>query len=170
MSEWSIERATEALQQALAQLHLPFDPQEFRWQGLVARAYKEHTGDEPGMGWRGVLRFDIGRPPVVPAQFALRYFEIEPEGYSSLEKHTHIHLVVAVRGRGKALVGTRLIEMKPLDIVYVPPEVPHRWLNPYSEPFGFLCVVDAERDRPRPVSQAEWELLRSHPETAPWAF
>ncbi len=170
MTQWSVEQATEQLQRALARLHVPFDPTEFRWEGLVARAYKEHAGDAPGMGWRGVLRFDLGRPPIIPAQFALRYFEIEPEGYSSLEKHTHIHLVVAVRGRGKALVGTSVFDLQPMDVVYVPPDVPHRWLNPYAEPFGFLCVVDAERDRPRPVSPEEWESLRTHPETAPWVF
>jgi len=54
--------------------------------------------------------------------------------------------------------------------VYVPPLVPHRWVNPYSEPFGFLCTVDAERDKPQPVSDEEWESLRANPETAPYVF
>lgn len=170
MREWKVEVASEALQQALERLHIPFDAGAFRWQGLMAREYKEHVGTERGMGWRRIVRFDLGRPPITPAQFALRYFEIGPDGYSSLEKHTHIHLVVAVRGRGKALVGERVFEMRPLDIVYVPPDVPHRWLNPYEEPFGFLCMVDAERDRPRPVSDEEWERLRANPETAEWVF
>lgn len=170
MSDWKIEQASEALQKALNRLHLPFDKEQFRWEGLMVREYKEHPGTERGMGWRGIVRYDLGRPPVIPAQFALRYFEIEPGGYSSLEKHQHVHLVITVRGNGKALVGERLITMRPYDIVYVPPDVPHRWMNPFSEPFGFLCVVDAERDRPRPISETEWERLRANPETAEWVF
>jgi len=81
-----------------------------------------------------------------------------------------VHLVVVVRGRGRALVGERVFELQPLEIVYVPPLVPHRWVNPYSEPFGFLCTVDAERDKPQPVSDEEWDALRANPETAPYVF
>lgn len=170
MSDWNVEQASEALQKALDRLHLPFDKEQFCWEGLVAREYKENVGIERGMGWRGIVRYDLGRPPVIPAQFALRYFEIEPGGYSSLEKHQHVHLVVPIHGQGKALVGEQIILMRPYDIVYVPPDVPHRWVNPFSEPFGFLCVVDAERDRPRPISETEWEQLRANPETAEWIF
>jgi hypothetical protein len=26
--------------------------------------------------------------------------------------------------------------------------------NPFDEPFGFFCMVDARRDRPRPLREA----------------
>lgn len=163
-------QAAEALQQALQRLHIPFDGERFAWAGIQPLEYKEHAGDAPGMGWRGVTRFSLGRPPYVEAQFALRYFEIEPDGYSSLEKHAHVHLVVVIRGRGRALVGERVFELKPFDILYVPPNTPHRWINPYGEPFGFLCPADAERDKPQPVSETEWQALKANPETAPYVF
>lgn len=166
----ALAQAAEALQQALQRLHIPFDEAQFAWVGIQPLEYKEHAGDAPGMGWRGVTRYSLGRPPYVQARFALRYFEIEPDGYSSLEKHAHVHLVVVIRGRGRALVGERVVELKPFDILYVPPNTPHRWMNPYSEPFGFLCPADAERDKPQPVSNAEWEALRANPETAPYVF
>ncbi len=163
-------QAAEALQRALQRLHIPFDPTRFAWEGISPLVYKEHAGDAPGMGWRGVTRYSLGRPPYIDAQFALRYFEIAPDGYSSLEKHAHVHLVVVIRGRGRALVGEHVFELKPFDIVYVPPHTPHRWINPYCEPFGFLCPADAERDKPQPVSEAEWQALRTNPETAPYVF
>lgn len=166
----ALAQAAEALQQALQRLHIPFDEAQFAWVGIQPLEYKEHAGDAPGMGWRGVTRYSLGRPPYVEARFALRYFEIEPDGYSSLEKHAHVHLVVVIRGRGRALVGERVFKLKPFDILYVPPNTPHRWVNPYSEPFGFLCPADAERDKPQPVSDAEWEALRANPETAPYVF
>jgi quercetin dioxygenase-like cupin family protein len=156
----SWEQAAQALQAALEKLHVPFDAQAFGWEGVLAREYKAHAGETRGMGWKGIKRYGLGRPPIIPTQFALRYFEIEPGGYSSLEKHHHVHLIVVLRGRGKALVGMRVFELQPFDLLYVPPDTPHRWINPYEEPFGFLCPVDAERDRPQPLSDAEWEALR----------
>jgi quercetin dioxygenase-like cupin family protein len=148
---------------------LEFDPERFRWVGLGGRAYKG-TDERRGMHWAGVSRFVLGPPPEAPAAFELRYFELEPGGYSSLEKHRHIHFVVVLRGQGKALVGRRVFQVKPFDVVYVPPGTPHRWLNDGPEPFGFLCPVDAERDRPEPLSDAEWEALRADPTTAPYVF
>jgi hypothetical protein len=42
-------------------------------------------------------------------------------------------------------------------------------VNAGDEPFGFLCSVDGERDRPAPLSDEEWEALRANPLTAPFA-
>ena len=40
------------------------------------------------------------------------------------------------------------------DAVYVAPDEVHQFRNPSAtEPFGFLCVVDAERDRPVSVKR-----------------
>jgi hypothetical protein len=36
-------------------------------------------------------------------------------------------------------------------------------VNIGSEPFGFLCPVDADRDRPQPVSEAELADLMNDP-------
>lgn len=166
----SLAQAAEALEHALRHLRIPFDPARFAWEGILPVEYKLHAGDARGMGWRGVTRYSLGRPPYIEAQFALRYFEIAPGGYSSLEKHAYVHLVVVIRGRGRALVGERVFELQPFDVLYVPPHTPHRWVNPYDEPFGFLCPADAERDKPQPVSDAEWEALRANPETAPYVF
>jgi quercetin dioxygenase-like cupin family protein len=149
---------------------IPFDPATFRWAGVEEQAYKFSLGDERGMGWKDVTRHTIGHPDQLGAGFELRYFELAPGGYSSVEKHAHVHLVVAVRGSGRALVGDALIDLSPLDALYVPSLVPHRWLNEGNEPFGFLCTVDADRDAPQPLDDAEWEALRANPVTAPYVY
>jgi quercetin dioxygenase-like cupin family protein len=141
---------------------LRFDPESFRWQGVEGRPYKQ------GGGFEGVARYVFADQP--PADFALRYFELEPGGYSSLEKHRHVHLVIVIRGKGKALVGEEVVELAPFDAVYIPPMTPHRWINGGSGPFGFLCPVDSDRDRPQPLDECEREALRSNPATAPYAF
>jgi S-methyl-1-thioxylulose 5-phosphate methylthiotransferase len=135
-----------------------FDAASFRWQGVEERPYKD------GAGWAGVARFRLAARD----GFEVRYFEIAPGGYSSLEKHEHAHVVMAIRGRGRALVGREVVEMAPFDVVETPPLAPHRWVNAADEPFGFLCTVDADRDRPQPLSQAEREQLAADPLTAPF--
>jgi quercetin dioxygenase-like cupin family protein len=108
---------------------ISFDARTFRWEGVEPEAYKFSLGDARGMGWRGITRFTLGGPPDIPCRFQMRYFELAPGAYSSLEKHQHIHLIIVIRGKGKALVGPEVFEVAPFDIVYVPPEVPHRWIN-----------------------------------------
>lgn len=159
-----------SLKSAMSSGVVSFDPRAFRWDGIEEQAYKFSLGDQRGMGWRGVLRFTITDPAAVPASVELRYFELAPGGYSSLEKHAHAHIIVAIRGRGRALVGDSVCELTPFDAVYVAPLTPHRWINEGNEPFGFLCPVDADRDPPQPVSNEEWERLGGNPVTAPYLF
>ena len=133
-----------------------FDPASHRWEGIEERPYKQ-AGD-----WQGVTRV----PLAAPAGFELRYFEIAPGGYSSLEKHEHPHVVIALRGRGRALVGREVVEMAPFDLVQTAPLQAHRWVNAGDEPFGFLCTVDVERDRPQPLSEEELAALAADPRAA----
>ena len=149
---------------------IPFDEASFRWKGIEPRAYREMARQERGMGFRGVARHTLASGQDLPAEFELRYFELEPGGYSSLEKHRHAHFVVALRGSGRALVGEQVIELEPFDAVYVGPQTPHRWMNSGDGPFGFLCPVDASRDHPQPLDETEWEALRANPVTAPYVF
>ena len=102
------------------------------------------------MGWRGLTRHTLVPGGSVAAGFEQRYFEIEPGGYSSLEKHEHIHVVITLRGRGRVLVGDRVVELGPMEVLEIPPSAAHRWVNAGEEPWGFLCTVEAERDRPQP--------------------
>jgi quercetin dioxygenase-like cupin family protein len=142
-----------------------FDPATFRWEGAAIRAYKDEPGAARGMGWQGVSRTTLVREPV-----ELRYFEIAPGGFSSLEKHAHVQVVTAVRGRGRALIGSEVVELAPLDVVETPPWAPHRWMSVGDEPFGFLCTVEPERDRPQPLDDAEWAALCADPRTAAFTF
>jgi quercetin dioxygenase-like cupin family protein len=117
--------------------------EDFSWEGVVPQEYKDAAS-----GWLGVARHEIAGRCGERTAFHLRYFEVGPGGYSSLERHRHEHVVVIVRGRGRVRLGEKYEEVEPLDAVYVSPNTPHQFLNPYGEPFGFLCIVDAERDAP----------------------
>lgn len=127
--------------------HLPFD--HFHWAGRKPSSYKatELQGDLP---FREVVRHELLGRFGEPMAFHLRYFEIGPGGHSSREKHQHIHAIIGVRGEGALELEDRTVTIKPMDIAYVPPMRVHRLSHVASscEPFGFFCIVDAQRDRP----------------------
>ncbi|HYT90957.1 MAG TPA: cupin domain-containing protein [Gemmataceae bacterium] len=122
---------------------LRFRP-DFRWDGVAVADYKD-----PAEHWRGIARMCLVGESGESTRFQLRYFEIAPGGFSSFESHAHEHAVFVLRGRGEVQLGEVLERVGFGDVVYVAPHAPHQFRNPSTdEPFGFLCVVDAERDRP----------------------
>jgi quercetin dioxygenase-like cupin family protein len=137
-----------------------FDPARFRWRGIDSLPYKA-----PGNGslaWRGVERFVLVGGAGEPTAFQLRYFEIASGGYSSLEQHRHAHAVLVVRGRGQVRIGDDVYRVRPMDFIFIPPGVPHQFQAGRGR-FGFLCPVDAVRDRPRPVVRRPLRRLPVRP-------
>src|SRR3989442_13742721 len=106
-----------------------FDGAVFRWTGVEPQAYKFNLGDIRGMGWRGVTRFTLAGPAAGPVDFELRDFELAPGGDSSLEKHTHPHIIITLRGQGRPVVGREVFTLDPFEIVQVAPPTAHPWVN-----------------------------------------
>lgn len=125
--------------------HLSFHP-DFRWDGRSIAAYKMN-GSLP---FREVSRTELIGQSGEQTSFDVRYFEIAPGGHSSLEKHLHTHVVIGARGQGVLSSGNETISLKPFDVAYVPPLEVHQLRNESSEPFGFFCIVDHDRDKPQP--------------------
>ena len=134
------------------------DHDPYTWSEVECEAYKR--GQEAGREWKSIVRQVLVGKQAEKTGFHLRYFEIEPGGHSSLEKHAHAHVVIAVRGQGRVILNDQAWDMQALDTVYVAPWTPHQFLAGSDEPFGFFCIVDAERDRPQAVSQQEGRLAQ----------
>jgi len=116
----------------------------WRWQDIPVEPYKDET--EP---WRGVVRMSLAGQRGERTAFHVRYFEIAPGGYTSLERHQHEHVVIVLHGRGEVQLGSKVEAIGPGDLVYVAPQEWHQFRNPAGEAaLGFLCIVDAVRDRP----------------------
>lgn len=126
---------------------------DFHWEGVDVLAYKR----EGAAPFRDVTRqvlFDSTDPPA-----QLRYFEVAPGGYTTLERHEHVHSVMVIRGRGQCLVGERAYELAPHDLVNVPPMTWHQFRAAGDSPLGFLCLVPAERDRPQLPASDEIDAI-----------
>ena len=130
---------------------------DHRWEGVEQHPYKE---DERAL-FRAVTRQVLFSDPDATSE--LRYFEVAPGGFSTLERHAHVHAVMVLRGRGRCLVGDRVIEIGPRDLVSVPPMTWHQFRAAPDEPLGFLCMVDAERDRPQLPTGDDLDRLKADP-------
>ena len=121
----------------------------FHWEAVNVLAYKQ----EGAAPFRDVTRqvlFDSADPPA-----QLRYFEVAPGGWTTLERHEHVHAVMVIRGRGQCLVGDKAHDIGTHDLVSVPPMTGHQFRATPDEPLGFLCLVASERDRPQLPTDAE---------------
>jgi ribulose-bisphosphate carboxylase large chain len=121
---------------------------DFSWVGTKTEKYKQGKGD-----WSGISRRTLIGNHGESAKFHLRYFEIAHGGCSSFETHKHEHVVIGVRGKGVCIAGNEKHQIGFLDTLYIAPDTPHQLRNPFREPFGFFCVVNARRDKPRIIKK-----------------
>lgn len=113
----------------------------FEYPGVPLKQYKDNPGS-----WLSVTRRELF--PDAQTAFETRYFEVQTGGYTSFEHHGHEHCVVIVRGLGSVRLGDKWQDLKVGDAVRVSSMTPHQFKNRGDEPFGFICMVDRDRDRP----------------------
>lgn len=133
---------------------------DYRWQDVELMRYKI-DGTSP---FRDVTRQVLFEDPAIAAQ--LRYFEVSPGGYSTLERHQHAHAVLVLRGVGRVLVGREVHAVARNDLVSIPALAWHQFRPAAGESLGFLCMVNAERDKPQLPTQEEVAELRRDPKVA----
>lgn len=133
---------------------------DYRWDGVAHLPYKEE-GSAP---FRAISRQVLFEEPALGCE--LRYFEMAPGGFSTLERHQHMHGVMIFRGHGQCLLGSTVRAVKAGDLVTIPAWTWHQFRAPPGEAFGFLCMVNRERDRPQLPSEADLAGLRGVAEVA----
>jgi mannose-6-phosphate isomerase-like protein (cupin superfamily) len=126
---------------------------DYRWEGVDCLAYKD---DDEAL-FKTVTRQVLFSDPELPAE--LRYFEVAPGGFSTLERHHHVHAVLILRGRGHCLIGSQISRVALHDLLTVPPLTWHQFRATLGEPLGFLCMVTGQRDRPQLPSQEDLAKL-----------
>jgi quercetin dioxygenase-like cupin family protein len=137
-----------------------FDDKTNRWEGVERHIYKKN----PGV-FRDVTKtvlFD--NEGDLPVQF--RYFQVEKGGFSSLEHHEHMHVVLIFKGRGHALLGDKVVEVSAGDFITIPSWQFHQFRADMGEILGFMCLVNTNRDIPVYPTEEEMNELLSHPPIA----
>ena len=132
----------------------------YRWENVDLLVYK-NEGDAPFEGiTRQVLHHDSN------LACELRFFDIEAGGYSTLERHEHVHGVMILHGEGECLVGDEVRRVSQNDLVTIPPMTWHQFRANAGRPLGFLCMVNVDRDRPQLPTDTDLAILRANPKIA----
>lgn len=129
---------------------------EFQWERVPQEMYKMD-----GASFKNCSRIElIGKRGESPC-FHVRYFEVAPGGWTTLEHHQHEHVVIALRGEGEVQLGLEAYPLALGDVAYTAPGDVHqlRCKSDAKDAFGFICVVASDRDRP--VEDEPYELLKS---------
>ncbi|HQT75597.1 MAG TPA: cupin domain-containing protein [Rhodopila sp.] len=132
----------------------------FRWEGVAHQPYKQ-DGSAP---FKDISRQVLFHENALGCE--LRYFEMDAAGYSTLERHEHAHAVMILRGQGECLLGDAVRPVKQFDLVSIPSWTWHQFRASAGEPFGFLCMVNVERDRPQLPTADDLAQLRQTPAVA----
>jgi quercetin dioxygenase-like cupin family protein len=130
---------------------------EFHWEDTDLLAYKEE-GSAP---FKAITRQVLFRHPALKSE--LRYFEIEAGGYSTLERHQHVHAVLTLRGEGQCMIGGEVFDIGENDLVTIEPMTWHQFRANAGEPLGFLCMVNVDRDKPQLPTPDERKALAKNP-------
>ena len=84
---------------------------DFQWEGVPVGPYKAE-----GTHFRGVTRQTLLGPDA-GLRCELRYFEIEPNGHPTPDRHDHAHAAVIFRRARRVLVGAVHFHARPSDLV-----------------------------------------------------
>ena len=125
---------------------------KFMWNRVEREMYKMDGGS-----FKGCSRVELIGKRGESTNFHVRYFEVAPGGWTTLEHHQHEHVVVIVRGSGYIQLGSEAYAMQVGDVGYTAPGDIHqlRCAEEATDNFGFICIVSAERDRPIEVDAGE---------------
>ena len=133
---------------------------DYRWDGVPELPYKE---DDRAL-FKSITRQVLFSDPELRGE--LRYFEVAAGGFSTLERHVHMHAVLILRGRGHCLIGNAVKSLETRDLVTVPPLTWHQFRATKGEPLGFLCMVNAQRDKPQLPTAEDLARLTADPAIA----
>ncbi len=129
----------------------------YEWDDVPRQPYKE----DDAAPFRSISRQVLFAEAALGCE--LRYFEMAEGGYSTLERHEHMHAVMILRGHGQCLLGEEVRDVKPFDLVTIPGWCWHQFRANRGEPLGFLCMVNATRDRPQLPDAHQLAVLAAKP-------
>ena len=101
--------------------------------------------EAPGVTIRWVIDEDKDGAPT----YSLRVIEVAPGGHTPNHIHPFEHENFIMEGKGKVQIDGEWFEVRPGDVVFVPPDSQHTYVNVGDEPFKFLCGIPVSRLRPQ---------------------
>jgi quercetin dioxygenase-like cupin family protein len=71
----------------------------------------------------------------------IKFFEMNPDGYSPLHSHPSRHQLIITDGEGTVFDGQKTTAIKTGDIAYIMPNEPHQLRTTGDKPLKFICLT-----------------------------
>lgn len=108
--------------------------------------FHEINSEEVGKGCKDVsIRWLITKD-MGAEHFAMRMFEVAPEGYTPLHSHEWEHEVFVLEGQGVVLGASGEQKIKYGDVIFMPAEERHQFKNTGDGILRFLCLIPYLQD------------------------
>lgn len=113
---------------------------------MKVQALGEHPQIEVTMpGSSGAkMRMLVGPEDGAP-NFHMRHFEVAPGGHTPHHSHDYEHEILILSGRGIARSEQGDRPFQAGDVIFVPANEKHQFVNPGLEACSFICLVPAQQ-------------------------
>ncbi len=91
------------------------------------------------------MRMLVG-PADGATQFHMRHFEVAAGGHTPHHQHDYEHEILILKGAGTARSESGDRPFKAGDVIWVPPNEMHQFVNTGQEPLEFICLIPAPKD------------------------
>jgi quercetin dioxygenase-like cupin family protein len=95
-------------------------------------------------GARGVKVRIIYGPKDVAPNFAMRLFEVEPDGHTPFHYHPFEHQIIVMEGVFSLVSDDGSVELRPGDAVMILPDSKHQMRNRSDGVSKFICMIPIE--------------------------
>jgi quercetin dioxygenase-like cupin family protein len=106
----------------------------FRYETVQAKEATDEGASKVKVRW--LITKEMGAE-----NFAMRIFEVEPDGYSPLHKHAWEHEVFILEGEGQLFDGEKATSFRAGDVVFVPSDEMHQFKNSGKVLLRFICLI-----------------------------
>lgn len=91
-------------------------------------------------GVEGVWKNSLLNSENGSTHFAMRTYQIEPNGHTSFDNHEHDHGVYVLEGALTAVVEGKSILLTTGDVLHIAGNEEHQFFNKGDNPAKFICV------------------------------
>lgn len=91
------------------------------------------------------MRMLIG-PEDAAANFHMRHFEVAPGGHTPHHQHDYEHEILVLKGTGTAKSEQGDRPFTAGDVIFVPANEKHQFVNTGDAPCEFICLIPALED------------------------
>jgi quercetin dioxygenase-like cupin family protein len=114
---------------------------------MKVKPIREHEQQDVALPGADKVRMRMLVGPAEGAEvFHMRHFEVQPGGHTPHHAHDYEHEVLILKGRGTVKSATGDRPCQPGDVVWVPPNEKHQFVNAGNEPLEFICLIPAPQN------------------------